>query len=295
MKIDKAKVVDDFNGIGEMVEIPCSKFYTGGQPIHVCKQTGLVRTKDLRSAEEIANAWSKEVYSTEFGNQTYTARIPAVKARQTYVADFIDVNVRLKDKSICDIGAGEGQFLEIVSSQDYEAKVYGIEPSKTNCSLLKSKGFECFEGTIEDYSASVHFTDRQFDIVTTMWTLVNSHSCLDMIKAAYKMVKSNGYLVVAEGSRILVPFKKPLHYYFSKLPVDLHPYHFSANSLKNLLEIVGFEIIMENRFIDSDYLCLIARKTEKPIKNQFEVDNYIDVLSFFERWHLDTQKYYLDM
>ena len=113
MKIDKAKVVDDFNGIGEMVEIPCSKFYTGGQPIHVCKQTGLVRTKDLRSAEEIANAWSKEVYSTEFGNQTYTARIPAVKARQTYVADFIDVNVRLKDKSICDIELEKVNFLKL--------------------------------------------------------------------------------------------------------------------------------------------------------------------------------------
>ncbi len=294
MKANRTKVIDDFNGSGEMVEIPCSRFYTGGQPIHVCKNTGLVRTKDLRSAEEIAEAWSKEVYSSEFGAQTYTARIPAVKARQTYVADFIDMYVGLNNKNICDIGAGEGQFLEIVSSQDYNAGAYGIEPSEKNCEQLKSKGFECFKGTIEDYVESINFANQQFDVVTTMWTLVNSHSCLDMIEAAYKMVKPNGYLVVAEGSRILVPFKKPLHYYFSKLPVDLHPYHFSAKSLKNLLKVGGFKIMAENRFIDSDYLCIIAKKSDDMFENDFEVDNYIDILSFFERWHLDTQKYYVN-
>ena len=260
MKINKEKLLDDFNGKGEMIEIPCSRLYTNAEPVYVCRNSGLVRAKKLRSADEIANAWSEEVYSSNFGNQTYTARIPAVKARQTYVADFADTHIGLEKKLVCDIGAGEGQFLEIITGKDYNAYAFGIEPYPKNCNQLKTKGFDCFQGKIEDFVNSADFLERKFDIVTTMWTLVNSYSCIDMISTAHKMLKPGGFIVVAEGSRILVPFKKPLHYYFSKLPVDLHPYHFSSNSLKNLLRVCGFEIVKENRYIDSDYLCLIAKK-----------------------------------
>ena len=70
-------------------------------------------------------------------------------------------------------------------------------------------------------------------------------------------------MCIAEGSRILVPFKKPLHYYFSKMKVDLHPYHFSVNSLKNLFQISGYEATKVNRYIDSDVLCMIGKKMSK--------------------------------
>ena len=112
----KQNIIDDYQGLGEMLEIPCSPTYTNGQSVHVCKETGLVRVKELRSSEEIVKAWSVDIYSDDFGEDTYTALVPAVKARQTYVADFADVNIGLKDKNLCDIGAGEGQFLKIINS-----------------------------------------------------------------------------------------------------------------------------------------------------------------------------------
>ncbi len=292
MKTFKQQIIDDFNGFGQMVEIPCSKFYTGGQTLYICKNTGLVRAKHLRSSEQIAAAWSDEVYDTNFGGKTYTARIPAVKARQTYVADFIDMHLGLRGKNICDIGAGEGQFFEIILNGNYQANCFGIEPSKKNCEYLIKKGFDCFRGTIEEYSRNTIFSEKKFDIITIMWTLVNSASCLEMINSAYQMLKPGGHIVVAEGSRILVPFKKPLNYYLSKLPLDLHPYHFSANSLSNLLKVAGFQIKNINRYIDTDYLCIIAKKTDKVEENNYEVDNYKDVESFFERWHTETKNYY---
>ena len=296
MKLIKKKIVDDFNGLGEMVEIPSSKIYTNNQTIYVCKNSGLVRAKNLRSAKAVATAWSDEVYSNKFdeNRETYTARIPAVKARHTYVADFAHMHLDFKDKVVCDIGAGEGQFFEIISQNNYQANCFGIEPSKKNCEQILKKNFDCFVGTIEEYTQSNSINEKKFDIITIMWTLVNSSSCLNMIKSAFMMLKPGGHIVVAEGSRILVPFKKPLHKYFSKLSVDLHPYHFSANSLSNLLQVVGFEITEINSYIDSDYLCLIAKKVEKLDNESFEVDNYNDVLSYFERWHNETEKYYKD-
>ena len=288
----KEKILDDFKGLGEMIEIPTSKFYKKNNPLYVCKYSGLIRAKNIRSSKEIATAWSDEVYGSKFDEKNYTALIPAVKARQTYVADFTHVNLNLNNKNICDVGAGEGQFFEIILEKKYKANCFGIEPSKNNCDQLKKKGFKSFVGTAEEYSQSSEFSEKKFDIVTIMWTLVNVASCIDIVKAAYHMLKPGGYIVVAEGSRILVPFKKPLNYYLSPISTDLHPYHYSDNSLANLLKVVGFKITKMNRYIDSDYLCLIGKKEDKFHNNTFEVDNYKDVLSFFERWHHETEKYY---
>jgi len=288
----KQKIIDDFIGIGEMVEIPCSKNYTDGQSIHVCKDTGLVRVKDLRSADEIANSWSLDIYGDDLSKETYTARVPAVKARQTYVADYVDVNIGLKGKLLCDIGAGEGQFLEIITNESYQAKVFGVEPSERNCNALSKNNFDNFSGTIEEYAISNQFLEHKFDIITIMWTLVNCYSCLEMVNIAYKMLKPGGHLVVAEGSRILVPFKKPLHMYFGHLPVDLHPYHFSVNSLSNLLKINKFKIEFKNRFIDSDILCIIGTKKDVESEQRFEVDEYEKVLNYFDRWDKETNLYY---
>jgi len=295
MKSTKEKIINDFKGTGEMVEISSSRHYMNNQSLFICKDSGLVRAKYLRSADQIAAAWSNEVYNDKFGKTTYTARVPAVKARQTYVADFADMHLNLKGKDLCDIGAGEGQFFEIISTNNYQANCYGIEPSKKNCDQLLKKGFDCFNGTIEEYNQSRNFSSKKFDVITIMWTLVNSASCLEMINSAYKMLKPGGHIVVAEGSRILVPFKKPLNYYFSKLPADLHPYHFSVNSLSNLLKVVGFKITNINRYLDTDYLCIIAKKTDKVEENVYEVDDFKQVVSFFERWHKETQSYYSEI
>jgi len=284
----------DLCGSRDVIEVPHARLYTNNQPIHICEGCGFVYVRRRRTANEIAKAWSEEIYSNDFGEDTYTARIPAVKARQTYVADFADVNIGLNGKLLCDIGAGEGQFLEIVSGEDYQAKVFGIEPSETNCSILSKRKHLNFNGTIEDYCKSELFNEQKFDVITMMWTLVNCYSCVNMVSTAHEMLKPGGKLVVAEGSRILVPFKKPLNNYFSTIPQDLHSFHFSANALKNLLKISGFEVVKENRYIDSDILCMIGEKGEDNASQPFEKDDYLEVFNFFERWHVETQMYYID-
>ena len=79
--------------------------------------------------------------------------------------------------------------------------------------------------------------------------------------------------------------------YFGPLPVDLHPSHFSANSLTNLLKVNNFKIKRINRYIDSDILYIIGKKVQKLENSNYEVDDYLDVLNFFERWHKDTMFY----
>jgi len=291
-QIGAEAVLADFLGEGKMIEIPCSRKYCSGEAVYVCTETGLVRAKEVRSSKEIARIWSEEVFGGKFDERRYTSRIPAVLARQTYVAAFADENIGLRSKEVCDIGAGEGQFLEIVASPRYGALGYGIEPSEENSIDLQKNGFECFCGTVEDYCVSPQLAKNRFDVVTMMWTLCNTSSAIAMIQAAYDILKTGGKIVVAEGSRILVPFRKPLNMYFSPLPVDLHPYHFSVNSLTNLLKVIGFTTPLRNRYLDSDCLCVIAEKGQDKCQvENFEADDWREVLDFFDRWDRETGYY----
>ena len=89
-------------------------------------------------------------------------------------------------------------------------------------------------------------------------------------------------IVIEESSRILVPFKKPIQMYFGKGNPDIHPFHFSKNSLSNLLIINKFKPIFINRYIDSDYLLVIAKKIDK-IETKINLDDYKKVKKFLRR------------
>lgn len=276
----------DLCGSWEAVEVPYARLYTNDQAVHICKDCGFVYVKSRRSPEAIARSWSEELFG-----KNYTARIPAVKARQTYVADFLDVSIGLKDKLLVDIGAGEGQFLEIVT-REYGAKVFGIEPSSVNCENMNNAGFDCFEGTIEDYAA---FEDsKKADVVSILWTLENCCSCRDMLDAAHDILKDGGYVTVATGSRLLTPFKKAIWNYLSANPADTHSFRFSPNTLSGLLAKTGFEVTHINRHQDTDYLQVVAVKRPKGTEIPWQGDNYLKVHNFFERWHSESVHYCLD-
>lgn len=277
----------DVCGCSDASEVPHAREYTkNGVPVHICGKCGFVFTRERRSAQAIADSWSNEIYG-----DGYTARIPAVRARQLYVADTIDVQLGLRGKSLCDIGGGEGQFLEMARG-NYGALVFTTEASAQNCFRLNLNGIAHYHGTIEEFSENEAATGIQFDIATIMWTLECCRSPRQMIHAAYKVLKPGGHLVVATGSRILVPFKKPLDLFFSsERERDTHPLEFSANTLKGFMMTAGFECIYVNRYLDSDVLLLIGKKTAGPLEPDYPLDDPQEVANFFERWHRETKFY----
>lgn len=100
------------------------------------------------------------------------------------------------------------------------------------------------------------------------------------------------YLCVAESSRILVPFKKKINEYFNKKIIqDAHPFHFSKNSLSNLLLISGFKPIFYNHYKDSDILLIIAKKTNTIKKNGYICDTPNQVLNFMRSWNKYSKMY----
>jgi hypothetical protein len=178
----------------------------------------------------------------------------------------------------------------MIRQPHYAAAGFGIEPSAANGALMDRLGIANMVGTIEDFVAR---GDRpQFDVVTIMWTLENCQSCLGMLGAANTLLKQGGHVVVATGSRILVPFKKPLHYYLGGNAPDTHAFRFSANTLERALRLSGFKVEHVNRYVDHDVLCMIARKTDARDERPLPSDDANAVLDFFRRWHAETQSFY---
>ncbi|HEB73524.1 MAG TPA: methyltransferase domain-containing protein [Nitrospirae bacterium] len=275
----------DLCGSTDAVEVPYARLYTNNQPVYICRTCGFVYVRSRRSAEEIADSWSKDLFG-----EAYTARIPAVVARQTYVADTLDKQLDLRGKQVGDIGAGEGQFLEIIRER-YGARVYGIEPSSANCKTLSSNGIDHFEGSIEAFSDTGSEGIPNLDIITIMWTLENCMSCRAMLAAAHDALGNGGHIAIATGSRLLVPFKKPLHTYLSENPADTHSFRWSANTLRGIMAVSGFETTYINHYLDSDILMVIATWRPKGTEIEWEGDDFVAVHDFFDRWHHETVRY----
>lgn len=275
----------DLCGETDAVEVPHCREFTNGQPIHICRACGFVHVKRRRSADDIAASWTEEIFGSG-----YTAAIPAVTARLMYVAETVRNEIGLDGKRVCEIGAGEGSLLDILRGERYGASVFGIEPSPRNGELLATAGIPHFTGTIEAFLA----TGRErggFDVAAIVWTLENCQDCRAMLRGARELLADGGHIVVATGSRLLVPFKKPLHTYLSTKDADTHSFRFSANTLQALLTVSGFEVTYVNRFLDHDVLCVIARRSDS-VHEAWQGDSYLDVYSFFERWYVDSTIYF---
>lgn len=284
----------DLCGSADLAEIPVAPHYMDGRPLHVCRNCGFIQAAYRRTPEALQKMWAEEIYRADdarVSDKTYTARIPAVIARQTFAVEFLAENVDIKGMSLVDIGAGEGQFLEMLTAPRFAMDVFGIEPSADNCSILDELGFANFHGTMEDFAAAG--TSQTFDVASLVWTLENCQSASGVLAAAHNVVKPGGYLLMATGSRILMPFKKPLQYYLGP-NVDAHPFHFSANALTSLMHKAGFQVIAHNRFIDSDYLVLIGKRVESSEGLALPTDDWRDIVDFFDRWHRETQTHFAD-
>lgn len=279
----------DLCGSDSAAEIEVARHYMGAGRLHVCCECGFVYVRRRRTASAIADSWSDELYET-----AYTARIPAVRARHVYVAEMTDTSIGFAGKRVIDIGAGEGLFLKLIAAAPYCAVPFAVEPSKHNGELMSDAGIRCFTGTIEAFAAANRTRDeRRFEIATILWTLENCQSCNAMLNAARDLLSDDGHVVIATGSRILVPFKKPLHHYLGTNEADTHAFRFSANTLRRLLGRHGFEIVAVNRWIDSDPLVMVARKAEFfESTSSLPHDDWREVIDYFDRWHHETVSHY---
>lgn len=262
----------DLCGSNDFTPIEVARPYIGdNEPPVVCMGCGFVYVRERRTSTEVAKSWD------DIWGEGYTSEWPAVKARLFYVAEWLDQTIGLKGKSLFDIGAGEGTFLKM--ARERGALSHGIEPCRENFDKLHKLGFIVSNSTIEQFAAR-----PDYDFVTILWTLENCADCIGMLKRARELLKPDGVVVVATGSRILVPFKKPLSMYFSKNPADTHCFRFSENSLIRAGNCGGIHAEETNFCDDSDWLVMRFEQGIEDANYEWLYDDPQKVLDFFQSW-----------
>jgi len=233
---------------------------------HVCKQCGFVFVPERRDPEEIADDWA-QIYQSG----GYDPLWPGVQARLFYVSEWLDSNIGLSGKRVLDIGAGDGSFMSFCD--DLDATCTGIEPSPDNIDKWRLPWtYHLGPWETADELPAV------FDIATINWTLENCGDPIGMLRFAASRAD---YVVVSTGSRILVPFKKPMRHYFGKEKPDLHAFRFSRNSLARAMWRAGLAVEHENDWMDRDEMILVGRKT---LSDQPKKDDFQEVQDFFAKW-----------
>ena len=132
-------------------KISVVKYYNSFSTLHVCNNCGFVFCHERRPAAQIKSDWKFKLYKNKFENRTYDSNIPAVIARLTYAFEFLKKNVDLTNKSLCDIGAGKGEFLLFVKNSKLTKENYGIEMSEENSKVLKKKKIKFANSSLEDF------------------------------------------------------------------------------------------------------------------------------------------------
>lgn len=250
--------------------LPQSEKYGSGG-VFICNGCGFIYVPQRRPLPEILADWDK-IYA----DGTYSADWPAVKARLQYVAEYYQGQHGWEGKNVLEIGAGQGRFLNIVRGMG--AHPVAIEPSLKNCQDMRRNEIFAHHGDAEKCG-----TVGTFDVVAILWTLENCTDCNAMLNVAYDNLRAGGHLIVATGSRILVPFKKRLSMYFSNTPADTHCFRFSDVSLSHAMRLASFRPPRFNDFENLDWLVGISSRSyrygldvARPIPGAIQ--------SYFDEW-----------
>ena len=147
-----------------------------------------------------------------------------------------------KDKTLLEIGCGDGKFLRMV--RDDVALAEGVELSPPQVEKLRAEGFTCHDVMINEMEAP-----RQYDVVCMFALLEHVPNVRDFLTSL------KGYL--HKDSQIF--FEVPNLYNPLVSGVDIeefrnfyyrpvHLYYFTHNSLKLLLNKSGFECTIQWSF-----------------------------------------------
>jgi len=289
------EVKDSFSGDNlesNLIPIEVTRSYVQNNDIlYVNKATGICSAKLPININEVVQYWSNNIFKSS-SPEDYNAFLPFATARLFYVfrsmVDFFNLTTD-SNLTIADFATGQGVLLNIIKNFSKNLNLVGTEHSGDLVEMLSNSGFNIQSTPVTSKMPSLF----EADIGIINWTLSCCADPYDFLLGVRNNLSDSGYVVVAESSRIMVPYKKPLSYLLNPThPTNIHPFYFSKNSLAALLQSCGFEVRYTNRFFDSDVLLIIAQKSSMPNQDKkLVVDSAEDVINFFNKYHELTNFY----
>ena len=147
----------------------------------------------------------------------------------------ISFHSRTGSGRLLDIGCNEGRTLKNYARNGFRAE--GTELNETAAAAARAAGFTVFTGALDDFAPAV-----PYDVAVLSNVLEHSLDPKAMLRSARRLLKADGELWIScpNSQSWLRPVfgRSWIHWH-----VPFHITHFSADTLRNLLEESGFRHI----------------------------------------------------
>ena len=213
--------------------------------------------------EDCEEIYNREYYESNWGDAGH-GYFDAEKAAQMREESerqrrAIECVTGIKQRSILDVGCGDGRYLEAFAKAGWQA--FGIEVSREAVSHAQPvEGVTIFHGAIE----SADLGADRFDVIRLKHCIEHLSRPRETLESVFRLLKPGGFLVLdtdnAESLRsrterfirrmagpaaqaaVRILMKKDLRTRFGRLSPPVHLLYFSPRSLAYALEAVGFSV-----------------------------------------------------
>jgi SAM-dependent methyltransferase len=220
----------------------------------ICETCSLVFTNPRPGKNEIAPYYEGDVYISHSDskkgliNRVYhLVREQALKSKLSLIN-----SLKPENKSLLDVGAGTGAFLNFMKKNAWE--VEGVEPVESVRNKVLTQGLNVFD------EAYLKNSGKKYDIITLWHVLEHVHTLEERISELHNLIKDSGYIIIAVPNHSSYDRK---HYreFWAAYDVPRHLYHFSDESLIPLFKKSGLKLVKKEPMIfDSFYVSLLSEK-----------------------------------
>lgn len=224
-----------------------------------CEYCGFKFTNSRPEKEAIGKYYESEDYISHSNSKKGLFNIIYQAVRKYTIRKKVKLisNISRKKKegkSILDIGCGTGEFLNACKNKGW--RTLGIEPGKqARKYAISHYGIE-----VKEESALTSLEDQTFDVITLWHVLEHVHELNERMRELRRLVKPEGKLIIAVPNYLSYD---AAHYgtYWAAYDVPRHLYHFSPNTMTQLLGNYGIQIqkMLPMKF-DSFYVSLLSEK-----------------------------------
>lgn len=185
--------------------------------------------------------------------------------------------IKIPNKTILDIGSGDGTNLDYIGKKFNTKNLFAIEPSLKGQIALKNRGIDLITADVDtDWDVTYN---KFFDLVILRHVLEHLHYTNEFLSKVRKTLKAGGLMYIAVPNAFNIG-KDWLQRGFFRI---VHNYYFSSKSLSDLLKKNGFEIIniVEGDKYHSSELYAVIRPgvKSKPIISKSDYNKQLSFLS----------------
>jgi SAM-dependent methyltransferase len=189
-----------------------------------------------RASIEVFKRFYSESPSSRYWAEVFFPSVAEVRREKLFrprVERILEVCSKkdFSPRTVVDVGAGCGIFLEEWNRRCPEVRVVAVEPSPKSAMICRSKGLE----VVEEMAENVDKLNESADLVTCFEVIEHVYDTLFFVQSLAKLVRKGGYAVVTglgcEGFDIQTLWEKSRSIW--------PPHHI------NFLSLAGFEALFK--------------------------------------------------